>query len=478
MIDFLVAIYIAALSVMSVFGLLGFVTLWFYWKHRHEDAQTPAMPAEAQWPTVTVQLPIYNERYVVAQLVDAAVALDYPADKLHIQVVDDSTDETTALAAERVAHYQAQGVHITHHYRQHRQGYKAGALAEATAVATGEFIAIFDADFMPPPHFLRQTIPFFIGRDQLGVVQTRWGHQNADSSALTAAQAMAMDKHFMIEQTVRQRADFYPKFNGTAGVWRRACMEDVGGWQADTVCEDLCLSTRAVLQGWDFQFLPNVVTPGELPTSMIAYKNQQARWAKGSVQCLRKFGGQILADTHHRPLGRVYAVLAMAAYMTHPFLLFILLMQLPLVWAGYPLPPQLLLLSITGMGQPILFIIAQQLIYPDWRRRLRHFPTLMMISMGLGPAITRAIGQVWLGREHIFVRTPKGEGQTGKAHQPRTLDGYRLPFDWIVLVEVGLALYTAVTMATAVWLGIWGPLFLLTFASFGLGYVAWGSLRE
>ena len=479
MITFLLIIYAIALLGVTTFGLLGFITLWFYWKHRHAEEAPPALPFGMDMPWVTVQLPIYNERYVVNQLIDSAVQINYPAERLQIQVVDDSSDETTQQAAERVSHYQAQGVNIQLLHRGNRQGYKAGALAEATAVAHGEFIAIFDADFMPPSDFLRHTIPYFVAQPRLGVVQTRWGHHNAESSPLTAAQAIAMDKHFMLDQQVRHRARFFPKFNGTAGIWRSVCIQDAGGWQADTVCEDLCLSTRAVLRGWDFQFLPQLVTPGELPTSMMAYKNQQARWAKGAVQCLQKFGWQIARDKHQRPLGRLYAILSMAGYFAHPCLLAILLLQLPLLWLNYPLPPELTLLSLAGLGQPILFILAQQLIYPDWRRRLRHFPTLMLITVGLAPAITRAIGQVWLQREHPFARTPKGQAEAAdQPQQPRTLDGYRLPFDWIVLVEIGLAVYAAVTLAVAIWQGYWGALFLLSFASMGMAYVAFLSLRE
>ena len=478
MITVLTTLYTAALIGLSTFGTLGFITLWFFWKHQHEHPPQPIPPTDEAWPPVTVQLPLFNERYVVAKLITAAVGMDYPPDKLEIQVVDDSTDETTAVAAALVAHYRAQGVHITHLHRDNRHGFKAGALATATAVASGEFMAIFDADFVPPAPFLRQTIPHFVANSQLGLIQTRWGHQNDTTSPLTAAQAIAMDKHFMMDQTVRYRADFFPKFNGTAGIWRRACIADAGGWQADTVCEDLCLSTRAVLRGWQFLFLPELVTPGELPTSLTAYKNQQARWAKGAVQCLRKFGWQIVRDEQHRPLGRAYALLSMLAYFSHPCILLLLLLQLPLAWAGYPLPRGLMLFSLVGLGQPLLFILAQQRIYPDWRWRVRHFPTLMLLSLGLGPAMSRAIGQVWWHKEHLFVRTPKGQPTAETAPAPRSLDGYRLPFDWIVLVEGGLALYSAVTLAYALAHGYWGPLFFLGLATLGLGYVAWLSWRE
>lgn len=477
MIALVTTIYVVALSGLALFGLLGFVTLWYYFKHRHEAFVPPVWAQETeQWPPVTIQLPIFNERYVVERLIDAAVGLDYPTEALEIQVVDDSTDDTAVRAAQLVRHYRELGVDISHLHRENRAGYKAGALAEATAVARGEYIAIFDADFQPDSCFLRRTIPHFLGENNLGMVQTRWGHLNDGASPLTAAQAIAMDKHFMIEQTVRHRADFYPKFNGTAGIWRRSCVEDAGGWRDDTVCEDLCLSTRAILKGWDFRFLPQVVTPGELPTSVSAYKNQQARWAKGSFQCLLKFGREILWDGQHRLLARLYALLAMSGYLAHPLTITLILLQLPLILWQYPLSPWLMFFSVAGIGQPVLFIIAQQLIYKDWPRRLRHFPTLMLVSIGLGPAITRGLAQVLVAKEHPFVRTPKGTAAVRA--QERRLEGYRLPFDGIILVELLLAVYAWGTLGLALWMGLWGPCLLLGFAAVGYSYVAFLSLRE
>lgn len=475
----IITIYVIALLGLATFGLLGFVTLYYYGKHRHNSSPAPQLPADELLPPVTIQLPIFNEKYVVERLINAAVALDYPTNKLQIQVVDDSTDDTTLQAQQLVNHYRQLGVDIHLLHRTERAGFKAGALAQATAVAAGEFIAIFDADFQPPPTFLRHTMPYFIHDNNMGMIQTRWGHLNDQTSPLTAAQAIAMDKHFMIEQTVRHRADFYPKFNGTAGIWRRSCVEDAGGWRDDTVCEDLCLSTRAILKGWDFQFLPDVVTPGELPASMSAYKNQQARWAKGSMQCLIKFGKDILTDTQHSLLARIYALLTMSGYLAHPFLITLILCQIPLILLGYPLSPKLMAFSIAGLGQPVLFLLSQQLIYADWRKRLRHFPTLMLISLGIGPAVTRALLQIIFKRQHAFIRTPKGqENVPNLKKEKRKLEGYRLPFDNIIMVEIGLALYAAAGLILAILNGIWGPMFLLTFAILGYSFVVYLSLKE
>ena len=412
MTELLSTIYILTISALSVYGLLGLITLAFYWRHRHDEFPCPAPPAEL--PPVTVQLPIFNERFVVERLVKAAVSMQYPVDKLQIQVVDDSTDDTTEYAAKLVDEYKRKGINIQLVHRTNRQGYKAGALQEALPQATGEFIAVFDADFQPKPDFLLNTIPHFYEDETLGMIQARWGHLNADDSPLTAAQAIALDKHFAMEQTVRHRANMFPKFNGAGGIWRRACMEDSGGWEADTVCEDLCLSTRAILKGWQFRFLNDVTAPAELPTSIAAYKNQQARWAKGSSQCLVKFGQPILADRKQTLVARMYAVLSMSAYSTHLLVLTMLLLQLPLVLVDYRFSAKMLLFSIAGIGQPLLFVMAQQVLYTDWRKRLRHFPTMVLVAIGIGPSTSRGILQAFLSKGPSFYSHAKAWGLGSK----------------------------------------------------------------
>ncbi|MFK7803421.1 MAG: glycosyltransferase [Anaerolineae bacterium] len=480
MTNILLTIYILALMGLGTFGFLGYITLWYYWLHRDNRPIKPALPQSNELPNVTIQLPVFNEQYVIKRLIDAAVNLDYPTEKLHIQVVDDSTDTTQSIAAHLIKQHQKNGVQIEHVLRQNRTGYKAGALDAAIEHATGEFIAIFDADFQPPADFLKNTIPYFIADTNLGMVQTRWGHLNDQNSFLTAAQAMAMDKHFVIEQTVRHRADFYPKFNGTAGIWRKSCVVESGGWQDETVCEDLCLSTRAILQGWDFTFLPDVVTPGELPTSVSAYKNQQARWAKGSLQCLLKYGWKILTDSTHSLIGRIYALITMSGYLAHPFLIIIILSQIPFMLMGTVLSPKFFLFSLLGLGQPVLFVISQQLIYPDWRRRLRHFPTLMLVSLGLGSMITRALIEIFTQKTHRFVRTPKGEQaalSSGKMKK-KGEDSYQLPFDWIVLIELGLSLYGLIGVVLALITRNYAPIFLMGYCMAGYGLMAWLNIRE
>lgn len=472
-------LYLLAAAGIALFGLLGLVTLIYYLRHRRETFPCPPVQ-DAFLPHVTVQLPIFNERFVVGRLIDAAAHLDYPRDKLQIQVIDDSTDDTTEIAQAIVHKYLEQGLNIELIHRTHRNGYKAGALEAALEQATGDFIALFDADFQPQPDFLRQTIPHFIEEPDLGMVQTRWGHLNPFESQLTAAQTIALDKHFAMEQTVRHRASLFPKFNGSAGVWRRQCLVDAGGWEADTVCEDLCLSTRAILIGWRFRFLNEVVSPAELPTTISAYKNQQSRWAKGSTQCLVKFGPEILTNRQNSLVARLYALLSMSGYATHLFLLILLLVQVPLIYLNYRPPMVLLAFGFAGIAQPILFVLGQRELYFDWGRRIRYFPALLLVAIGLAPSNSRAILQAVVGRQHTFIRTPKG----GKIHFADLPTGslrsgnYRLPVDWIVIVEVLLAFYSAIGLFLCFQQGYFGPSFFMLSCTLGFGYVAISSIRD
>jgi cellulose synthase/poly-beta-1,6-N-acetylglucosamine synthase-like glycosyltransferase len=428
-------------------------------------------------PEVTIQLPIYNERFVIERLIDSAVRINYPRDRLQIQVIDDSDDETTAIAAARIAQYQAEGIAIEHVRRSDRSGYKAGALAAALANARGEYIAIFDADFLPMPDFLMDTVPYFVDNPLLGMVQARWGHLNDSESALTAAQSIALDKHFVMEQNVRNRANMFPKFNGSAGIWRRTCVDDAGGWRADTVCEDLCLSTRATLKGWEFRYLGGVVAPAELPGGIRAYKNQQARWAKGSIQCLQKYGQDIMRDANHTLTGRLYALLTMSAYGTHILLLLLLILQLPMILLDVSLPPFMVLFTFVGIGQPLLFIVAQKETYPDWGKRILYFPTLLIIAIGMAPSSAKAVLEAFQGnKHHPFKRTPKGYSiQASADHWQRF---YRLPDDGSLWMELLLAAYVALSLALAAVHGQFGSVILLLTSLLGFTYVAYLEIRE
>ena len=285
-------------------------------------------PAPVAWPTVLVQLPLYNEQNVVERVIDACAALDYPADRLHIQVLDDSNDATVALAAARVAHHTARGLSISHVRRPDRQGFKAGALRFGLEGNTDEYVAIFDADFVPEADFLKRTIPYFLPDAQIGVVQTRWGHLNENEDLLTRLQAFGLNAHFLIEQVGRTFAGFFINFNGTGGVWRRACIDDAGGWHTDTLTEDLDLSYRAQLRGWRFVYRPDIVAPAELPAVMDALKSQQFRWTKGAAETAHKHLGRMwrsaqplpvkLQATFHLLNSSVYIVIMLMALLSVP----------------------------------------------------------------------------------------------------------------------------------------------------------------
>ena len=273
--------YIAALTILLIFGSHGFIMIYYYLKFR--TRKRPSVKSLEFYPVVTVQLPVFNEVYVVGRLIDAACAMIYPKDKLEIQVLDDSTDETVDVVAQHVERYRKLGFDIKQVRRSNRQGYKAGALKEGLSAARGEYVAIFDADFVPRQDFLLKTLPHLASDPRVGMVQTRWEHINSDYSLLTRTQAMALDGHFVIEQSVRNKVGFFINFNGTAGIWKKACILDAGNWQTDTLTEDLDLSYRAQLRGWKFTYLNDVTSPAELPSEINALKSQQFRWTKGAI---------------------------------------------------------------------------------------------------------------------------------------------------------------------------------------------------
>ena len=284
------------------------------------------------WPTVVIQLPIYNERHVVERLLNAVAALDYPRDRLTVQVLDDSTDETTDIAARLTAKLRADGLNIQHVQRQDRHGYKAGALAYGLSLTNSELVVVLDADFVPTSDFLRRTVPHLAADPGLGMVQTRWGHLNPFSNLLTLGQTLALDGHFVVEQTARSRAGWLMSFNGSGGVWRAQCIRDAGGWRDLTLTEDLDLSYRAQLAGWRFLYLPDVVVPGELPPQIAAYKQQQARWAKGSTQCLT-YTFNPLWHSRFSLSQRLMATLHLCQYIPHPLMILLLLLTPPLLIA-------------------------------------------------------------------------------------------------------------------------------------------------
>lgn len=457
----LLGLYLLAALGLSLYGFNTLLLVWFYWRTRREQMPPPAL---RDYPRVTVQLPIYDELYVVERLIDAAASFDYPRDRLQIQVLDDSDDATTALAQARVDYHRRRGIDIALIRRRDRSGFKAGALAAGLTRARGEFIAIFDADFVPPRDFLRQTLPHLAARPEVGMVQTRWGHLNATYSSLTRAQAIALDGHFVVEQVARARTGLFMNFNGSGGVWRRACIEQSGGWQSDTLSEDLDLSYRAQLRGWKFLFLPDVVSPAEIPPQIHAFKRQQFRWAKGSTQCLMKLGAQILFSADHSHFKRVEGLLHLSGYLMPPLMLVLLFTLVPLTALDAQFPAALTFLSLAAFGPPLAYALSQHVLYRDWRARLLCLPSLILVGMGLSLNNSLAVFEALTRQGNTFRRTPKfriaGDADAWGAKQ------YALPFSWDTVGELALAAYALVGVTIA-WQhhSLWAMLFLLLYAA-------------
>ncbi|MGH7844694.1 MAG: cellulose synthase family protein, partial [Candidatus Binatia bacterium] len=403
-------------------------------------------------PLVTVQLPIYNERYVVSRLIKAVIALDYPRDRLKIQVLDDSTDDSVEIVKQLVADYQKQDIPIVHLQRSNRQGFKAGALREGMEKASGEFFAIFDADFIPPPDFLRKTIPYFLN-PKVGMVQTRWSHINSDYSLLTRAQSIGIDSHFSIEQGARAWSGLFLNFNGTAGIWRRRAISEAGGWQADTLTEDMDLSYRAQLAGWQLKYLLEVACPAELPVQVAAFKSQQFRWAKGSIQTARKIIPALLKAPYSR-FAKYQAILHMTHYMVHPLMLVTILLSYPVVLLQkYESSPWLLigafiLFLMATLGPSILYLASQKCLYHDWRSRIRWISLMTLIGTGVSLNNARAVLEGLFLSGGRFIRTPKF-GTFRRDDLARRRD-YRLKMDLLPYLEFALGAYALFALNKAI----------------------------
>jgi len=407
----LAAVYLLCALCLLIYTSGHGVLLWQL--VRQEGAQRTAsiqiIPPD-QLPPVTIQLPIYNEQHVVLRLLDSVAALDYPPEKLHIQVLDDSDDSTTRLIAEHIRHisHLQPSLRIDHIRRPDRSGYKAGALAYGLTQTDDTFVAIFDADFVPEPNFLQRTIPPLYQQELLAVVQTRWGHLNRTANALTQAQALSIDAHFLIEQAGRNAANWPLPFNGTGGVWRVAAIQDAGGWSAETLTEDLDLSMRAQLRGWRALLLPDVVVPGELPPQLAAYRQQQIRWAQGSSQNLRRLLLPLWRSSHSTP-AKIMATQYLAQYLPQFWMLMLLLLAPPLLLLdALPVSP-LAPLGIISLIPPLLYIVSQHMQGAGWLRRLTAFPALLLLGSGLIARNSWAVLRGIFGAEAEpkFLRTPK-----------------------------------------------------------------------
>lgn len=434
-----------------LFGLLALQPLLLTLTWARLPRRAPIEPSGPGSPRVTVQVPIYNERYVARRVIDAVCQLDWPSDRLEIQILDDSTDDTRGLVDAAAAYWRGRGVAVRVLRRADRRGFKAGALAAGLAQSRGELLAIFDADFVPAPDFLRCTVPHF--GPGIGVVQARWAHLNADASKLTRAQTLALDSYFLIRQTVFSRLGLFLNFNGTAGLWRREAIEAAGGWQGDTLTEDVDLSYRAQLAGWRILVLPEVCVPAELPSTIAAFKRQQHRWTKGTWQVLRKLGATILRSDRPRSI-RLLAFATFGGYLAYPLSLAMLL-GTPLLLAFPPrFPAAMAALALAPLGPLVAFGVAQSALEDGHPRRLLTYPYLMVLSLGMAYTGTRAVFEGLAGRGGAFERTPKTGGEPVAA-EPADL-GYLLARDPSARVEAGLALYAALVSLTALARESWG----------------------
>ncbi len=463
--NWLLTIYLLAAIGLAIHGFNYLLMAFLYWRKRSEAT---VLPVRKESPRVTVQLPIYNELYVVERLIDAAAGLDWNRERLQIQVLDDSDDETTQIAQARVDYHRKRGVDIALVRRMDRTGFKAGALAEGMKCASGEYIAVFDADFVPPPDFMRKTIPHLIANDRLGLVQTRWGHLNANYSTLTRVQALALDGHFVVEQSARQRNGLLMNFNGSAGVWRRACIEDSGNWQADTLSEDLDLSYRAQMRGWQFLFLPDVAAPAEIPPQIHALKRQQFRWAKGSTQCLIKLSPQLVTAPGLSLFQRMEGLIHLSGYLMSPLMLVLLITSVPLIALNARFPDALVYLCLSTLGPAAAYALSQRALYPDWLARFKYFGMLVLLGIGLAVNNSIAVFEALTGQENNFRRTPKFrlEGDEDSWDTKR----YTLPFSWDAIGELALGAYALLGVFSA-WQHqmFWAMPFLMLYAA-GFGY--------
>ena len=443
--------YFVVLVILAAYGIHRYVLVYTYFKYRHRTPDKPAEPAK--WPKVTIQLPVYNERYVIERLIETVAQFDYPREELQIQVLDDSTDDTREVARDCVERHQALGVPIAYIHRANRRGFKAGALQEGLKTATGEYVAIFDADFLPPADFLRRTIPYFAD-ERLGMVQTRWSYINRHYSALTEVEAILLDGHFVVEHTARYRRGAFFNFNGTAGVWRREAIGDAGGWQHDTLTEDTDLSYRAQLRGWHFLYLPGIECPSELPVEMNAFKTQQARWAKGLMQTAKKILPRVLRANVPGHV-KAEAVFHLTANISYPLMVLLSIILLPaMVVRFYQGWFQVLLIDLplflaSTCSISSFYLVAERTLYPkSWTRTFLYLPFVMAVGIGLSVKNAVSVLEAIFGVQSEFTRTPKYRIE-GAGNTSWTRKKYRKRGGWMPYLEVALGLYFLATVGYA-----------------------------
>jgi len=475
----ILASYFFVLAILAVYGWHRYFIVYEYSRNRHKVPA--ALPPLSPLPRVTIQLPIFNEMYVVNRLVEATCEMDYPKELLEIQVLDDSTDETREIAALAVRRFAALGYDIHYIHRIDRTGYKAGALENGMKTATGQFIAIFDADFVPPRDFLVRTLPQF-ANPQVGLVQARWGHINEDYSLLTKIQAILLDAHFVLEHGGRNRSGCFFNFNGTAGIWRRETIPDSGGWQHDTLTEDLDLSYRAQLRGWKFVFIPDLVSPAEVPVEMNSFKSQQHRWAKGSIQTALKLLPSILAAP--LPLKvKAEAFFHLTANFNYLLMIALSVLMFPAMYVRYSMGwTEMLLIDVpffiaATWSVGYFYMVCQRELYPDsWVARVKYLPFLMAAGIGLAVNNARAVMEAMSGKQTEFARTPKyGVERQGDEWSDKK---YKQTMTWQPFIEVALGLYFTFTVFYALANGIYGSLPFLILFQVGFLYMGLLSLVQ
>ncbi|MGI6369761.1 MAG: cellulose synthase family protein [Candidatus Kapaibacterium sp.] len=471
-------IYFLSLCVLFGFGIHGLILVYFYNKTKKNIIKKP--PLQKDLPIVTIQLPMYNEYFVVERIIGAACGIKYPIDKLEIQVLDDSTDDSYDLAKKTVERYKKQGYNIKHIHRVDRSGYKAGALKAGLEVAEGEFVAIFDADFVPDENFLLDTIPYFQD-PKVGLVQTRWEHLNEDFSMLTKAQALALDAHFCIEQQVRCKAGFFFSFNGTAGIWRKATIFDAGNWQADTLTEDLDLSYRSQLKGWKFLYLNDITSPAELPEDINSLKIQQFRWTKGAVETAIKLIPKVVkAKLPFKVKLECYAHLT--SNIVFPFILLTALLNVPVVLIKNSIDGvdtfynAMSIFVFATIATFIFYLHGQRAIHLDWRRRLLMFPVFMAGSMGMAVNNTKAIFEAIIGKKTAFIRTPKTGDAQDSSLQRKKYKNHKI--SGIVIIEILLALYFVAGIILSIYYSELAAIPFQLMFLLGFGAIGFLSLRH
>jgi cellulose synthase/poly-beta-1,6-N-acetylglucosamine synthase-like glycosyltransferase len=480
---YLMVIYFGILGLLSAYGVYRYRMVYLFLRYRKHRPKPAAQFAEHKLPRVTVQLPLFNEMYVAERLITAVVQLDYPRELLEIQVLDDSTDQTTRIASDTVKKYFDQGFHINYFHRDNREGFKAGALEAGLKKSSGEFILIFDADFTPRPDCLRRMIDYFTD-ERVGLVQLRWSHINADYSLLTKVQSIMLDGHFVIEQTARNRCGGFFNFNGTAGMWRREAIEWSGGWQHDTLAEDTDLSYRAQLMGWHFVYLVDDDVPSELPVEINAFKSQQRRWAKGLVQVGLKMMGRIWRDPRLPLRVKLEQFFRLTGNLAAPLVIVLALVNLPILIVRYnqglfhlfilDVP----ILAFSTFSVVAFYVVAQWHLNPTtWRKTLKYMPFVMSMGIALTLSNARAVIEALLGVKSPFVRTPKYRiEETGdttwikKSYVPRRT--------YFPLVEMLFTVYFAFTIWYAIQSHIFGTIPFLMIYLAGYAYAAALSLGQ